>query len=80
MIRPEIDLNEKKLVLRYLTQSSIMMDIKDSNSSATNELKFTKICGRVMRFAECETVVNEWLSKVKRAIVFIMNLTINMYL
>ena len=68
MIQPEIDLNKKKLILRSNSQSSIMLDIEEFNSSSetANEVKFTKICGRVMRFAECETAVNEWLSKVKR--------------
>ena len=67
MIRPEIDLNEKKLILRCPKQSTIMVDIKECNSSTEtgNELKFIKICGKVMRFTECETVVNEWLSIVK---------------
>ena len=65
MVRPEIDLNQKKLILRYHnTQFMISMNINDHDLPSESRLGFTKICGKVTKIAECDSAINNWLSKV----------------
>lgn len=67
MIRPEIDLSTKKLILRYHgTQKAVAMEIDDDDFPPENSvpLNFTKICGKVNRLVECTSDVNHWLNDV----------------
>lgn len=67
MIRPEIDLDKKKLILRYHgSQLMICVEINNHDVPPENnsQIGFTKICGKVSKIAECGPAVNDWLSEV----------------
>lgn len=67
MIRPRIDLIARKLILEYHgTESTVSMDLDDCDVPSVDkvQLNYAKICGKVKRFIECESTVNQWLNDV----------------
>ena len=65
-IKPEIDLANKKLILRWHdSESTISMNIDGQLSDEREqEHKIAKIGGKITKFVECQAQVNLWLSGV----------------